>query len=92
MGGNTRVVDQNVEAAKLIACCFERPPANCCVGYVARNANGMTTKLRDLSRDFSETIFAAREQHKINAMTCQLESQRSPDSAGCACDQCAPIS
>ena len=91
VGGDARVVDQDIEAAELIAGCGECALANAAIGHVAGDANGTAAKLSDLLRDFCEAIFAAREQDKIGAVAGQFDGERSADSAGCAGDQCAPI-
>ena len=91
VGGDARVVDQDIEPAELIAGCGECTLAIRRIGHVAGDANGTAAELRDLLRDFCEPIFAAREQDKIGAVAGQLDGECPADAAGCAGDQCAPI-
>jgi hypothetical protein len=91
MRGDAGVVDQQIEAAELVAGRFERAVASGGIGYVAGDEHGSPAQRINLFRHFGETVFASCKQHEIDAMTCELNGKRATDATRSAGNECASI-
>ena len=80
VGGDAGVVDENIEAAELVAGRVERALAQRGIGHVAGDTNRAPAELHDFCGNFRKSIFAARDK---NADRRRAAPARSPAPARC---------
>jgi hypothetical protein len=81
MSARAGIVDEDVEAAELLARRFERAATSVRIGHVADNSNATTPKALNICDDFGQAIVASSEKNLIDAGASHFDRQCSADTA-----------
>lgn len=87
--GDAGVVDEDIEAAKLIARGREGAFSIVGIGHIPHSAHSAAAKPRNFFSHACEPILPACEQDEIDVVSRELDRKCAPNSAGCTGNECA---